>query len=112
MHNTKLFYVWMAFCAIVGIAFWSITFWLIGQAVLGHEIEHQHPENAVPSPPPTAGIEECLENHKEAVLDRTYYSDREFAYENVLKPCIFDADEDHQYKELIRQMFAQQGIML
>ena len=107
MHNKKLFYIWMAFCAIVGIVFWAIAFWLIGTAVFAHEIEHKHPE-AIPSPPPNEAIVRCLDEYDPFAH---HNSTRRDQFE-ILKQCVINADKERQYQDAIKMFMAQRGVQM
>lgn len=92
--------------AVVAVAIGASAGLLAGKAALGHEVKQ--PE--IPTPPATAGVLECFETHKDAVIDQRYRSDREFNYNNVLKVCVLNADKDHQFKEAIMLLMQRVGL--
>lgn len=96
--------LWVTIVLVIAISLGT----LLAKAAFGHP----ELQSKIPSPPATIGVVECFETHKEAILNPRYRSDREFNYNNVLKACVLDADEDHQFKELIMQMMLQMGVKL
>ena len=100
---------WAVFCGLIGVALSVSAIIFLTSKAWGHETT-QPLTSKIPNPPVTAGVEECFGKNRKQVINGWELHDRARAYDDVLVPCVLDADEDHQFKELIMQLMMQMGI--